>query len=152
MRSDEKKTVWNRCTVKLVNKTRGSIKYHCTLSVNKQWGDWPCAVSCVWALSSQSTESITFLKRDMHWQTDRERYSHSFCRNGLMIGRNVMPYLCSSHQLTGQWQEAVHDWRQEQPVKGLWVFTSVHTNTAGTGQTDRCAGIRWLFYMNQSLL
>lgn len=49
--------------------------------INKQRGDWPCVVSWVWALSSQPTESITFLKRDWHTHTDRKTLKEEFCRN-----------------------------------------------------------------------
>ena len=97
-------------------------------------GDWPCEESWGWALSSQPTDSITFLRRDTHWQTDRQTDSlipAAGQKTNVLCGSRV-PHLCPPHQLTSQRQEAVHDRRQEQPMKSLRMFARFHPYTTGT--------------------
>lgn len=54
-------------------------------------------------------------------------------------------HLSSLHQLTGQWQEAIHDWWQEEPVKGLPLLPRFHTSAAGTEHTGQ-EGLANIFF------
>lgn len=113
-------------------------------------GDGPCEESWGWSLSSQPTDSITFLRRDTHWQTDRQFDTSSWTENNRPVwveSFSPLPASSADQPMTGGRPRPTARTAYEKPPNVCQVPPLHNRNW----QTDRQVSRRSLHIQNTFL-